>query len=68
VVNVEVWCVGEGDIRVMILDLLFEGLWTLMDKDRDACYLHPDDFTNKAQKQSNMPTKFQRVHTKMVQI
>jgi hypothetical protein len=68
VVNVEVQCVGEGDIRVMILDLLFEGLWNLMDKDRDGCYLHPDDFTNQARRQIDMPTKFQCIHKKMVQI
>ena len=41
---------GEGDIRVMIPDLLFKGLHNLMEEDRDACFLYLDKFTNQAKK------------------
>ncbi len=58
VVNVEVWCMGEGDIRVMIPDLLFKGLHSLMEKDRDASFLYSDNFTNQARNRADMPTKF----------
>ncbi len=54
VVNVEVRCMGEGNIRVMIPDLLFKGLHNLMEEDRDACFLYPDTFTNQARKMADM--------------
>ncbi len=54
VVNVEVQCMGEGDIRVMIPDLLFKGLHNLMEEDRDACFLYPDTFMNQARKRADM--------------
>ncbi len=53
---------GEGNIRVMIPDLLFKGLHNLMEKDRDACFLYPDNFTNQARNRADMPTKFQCIH------
>ncbi len=49
---------GEGDIRVMIPDLLFKGLCNLMEEDKDACFLYPDNFTNQARNRADMPTKF----------
>jgi hypothetical protein len=62
VVNVEVRCIGEGDIRVMVPDLLFEGLKTLKEEDKDVCFLHPDNFCNQARKRTDMLAKFQRIH------
>jgi hypothetical protein len=62
VVNVEVICVGEGDIRVVVPDLLFEGLKTLEEEDKDVCFLHPNNFCNQAQKRTDMPAKFQHIH------
>ncbi len=58
VVNVEVWCMGEGDIRVMIPDLLFKWLRNLMEEDRDDCFLYLENFTNQARKRADMPTNF----------
>ncbi len=58
VVNVEVWCMGEGDIRVMIPDLIFKWLRNLMEEDRDACFLYSENFTNQASKRADMPTSF----------
>jgi hypothetical protein len=48
VVNIEIHCVGEGDIRVMVPELLFKGLKTLLEEDKDVCFLHPGNFTNQA--------------------
>ncbi len=48
---------GEGDIRVMIPDLLFKGLSNLTEEDRDDCFLYPDNFTNQTRKRTDMPTK-----------
>ncbi len=61
-VNVEVRCIREGDIRVMVPDLLFKGLKTLEEEDKDVCFLHPDNFRNQAPKRTDMPTKFQHIH------
>jgi hypothetical protein len=46
----------------MAPDLLFEGLKTLKKENKDVCFLHPDNFHNQAQKRTDMPTKFQRIH------
>ena len=55
---------GEGNIRVMIPDLLFKGLRNLMEEDRDDCFLYPDNFTNQARKRTDMATKFQCIREK----
>ncbi len=55
---------GEGDIRVMIPDLLFKWLCNLMEEDRDACFLYPENFTNQARKRTDMPTNFQCIREK----
>ncbi len=46
----------------MVPDLLFEGLKTLEEEDKDVCFLHPDNFRNQARKRMDMPAKFQRIH------
>ncbi len=64
-VTIEIRCIGEGDIRVMVVmvpDLLFKGLKTLEEKDKDVCFLHLDNFADQARKRNNMPAKFQRIY------
>ncbi len=63
-VNVKVRCVGEGDIRVIVPDLLFKGFKTLKEEDKDICFSHPDYFRNQAQQRTDVPAKFQRIHEK----
>jgi hypothetical protein len=62
VVTIEIRCIGEGDIRVMVPDLLFEGLKTLEEENKDVCFLHPDNFADQACKRNNMPAKFQCIY------
>ena len=62
VVNMDILCVGECNIRVAIPELMFKGLKTLAEEDKDVCFLRPDDFTVQAKKQSDLPTKFHRIH------
>jgi hypothetical protein len=61
VVTIEIGCIGEGDIRVMVPDLLFEGLKTLEEEDKYVCFLHPDNFADQAHKRNDMPAEFQRI-------
>jgi hypothetical protein len=60
--NVGVRCIGEGDIRVMVPDLLFKGLKTLEEEDKNICFLHPVNFRYQAQKRMDVPAKFQCIH------
>jgi hypothetical protein len=46
VVTIEIRCIGEGDIRVMVPDLLFEGLKTLEEEDKEVCFLYPENFVD----------------------
>ena len=46
----------------MVPDLLFEGLKTLKEEDKNICFLHPDNFHYQAQKCTDMPAKFQRIY------
>jgi hypothetical protein len=46
----------------MVPDLLFEGLKTLEEEDKDICLLHPDNFADQARKRNNMPAKFQCIY------
>ncbi len=62
VVAIEIQCIGEGDIRVMVPDLLFKGLKALEEEDKDVCFLHPDNFADQARKRNNMSAKFQRIY------
>jgi hypothetical protein len=62
VVNMDIHCVGECNIHVAIPELMFEGLKTLAEEDKDVCFLRLDDLTVQAKKQSDLPTKFQRIH------
>ncbi len=62
VVTIKIRCVGEGNIQVMVPDLLFERLKTLEDEDKDVCFLNPDNYAEQARKRNNMPVKFQRIY------
>jgi hypothetical protein len=46
----------------MVPDLLFKGLKTLEDEDKDVCFLNPDNYTEQAQKRNDMPVKFQCIY------
>ncbi len=61
-VTIKICCIGEGDIRVMVPDLLFKGLKTLEDEDKDICFLNPDNYAEQARKRNNMPVKFQLIY------
>ncbi len=58
----DIRCIQECNIRVAVPELMFKGLKTLAEEDKDVCFLRPDDFTVQAKKQSNLPTKFQCIH------
>jgi hypothetical protein len=62
VVTIKIRCIGEGDIIIMVPDLLFKGLKTLEEEDKDICFLHPDNFADQSRKRNDMPTKFQRIY------
>ncbi len=62
VVTIEIRCVGEGDIQVMVPDLLFKGLKTLEDEYKDVCFLNPDNYAEQARKRNDVPVKFQRIY------
>jgi hypothetical protein len=62
VVTIEIRCLGKGDIRVMVPDLLFEGLKTLEEEDKDVCFLYPDNFADQPRKRNDMPAKFQCIY------
>ncbi len=61
-VTIEIRCIGEGDTRVMVLDILFEGLKTLEEEDKDVCFLHSDTFADQARKRNDMPVEFQHIY------
>ncbi len=61
-VTIKIRCIGEGNIRVMVPDLLFEGLKTLEDEDKDVCFLIPDNYAEQVRKRNGMPVKFQRIY------
>ncbi len=46
----------------MVPDLLFEGLNTLEDEDKDVCFLNPDNFAEQARKRNNMPVECQHIY------
>ena len=46
----------------MVQDLLFKGLKTLEEEDKNVCFLHLDNFADQAHKRNDMPAKFQRIY------
>jgi hypothetical protein len=54
--------VPQGDIKDLIMELLFMGFDTLRAEDKMACFLHPNNPSLHAKKFQDMPPKFQRIH------
>jgi hypothetical protein len=52
----------SGNVKELIMELIFEGLATLHAKDKTVCFLHPLDFNQQARKRTDMPVKFQKIH------
>jgi hypothetical protein len=56
----------HGDIKELVMELLFMGLDTLRAEDKTVCFLHPNDSSQQAKKQQDIPAKFQKMYTFMV--
>ena len=54
--------VPHGDVKSLVMELLFMGLDTLRAEDKTVCFLHPNDPSQKAKARKDMPDKFQRIH------
>jgi hypothetical protein len=55
-------CCPSGNVKELIMELIFEGLATLHAEDKTVCFLHPLDFNQQARKRTDMPVKFQKIH------
>jgi hypothetical protein len=56
----------SGNVKELIMELIFEGLATLYAEDKTVCFLHPLDFNQQARKCTDMPVKFQKIHKEWV--
>ncbi len=56
----------SGNVKELIMELIFEGLATFHVKDKTVCFLHLLDFNQQAQKHTDMPVKFQKIHKEWV--
>jgi hypothetical protein len=54
--------VPSGNVKDLVMDLLFMGLDTLRTKDKTVCFVHPTDTSQTAKKRQDMPPKFQKIH------
>jgi hypothetical protein len=54
--------VPHGDVKNLVMELLFMGLDTLRAEDKTVCFLHPNDPSQKVKSRKDMPDKFQRIH------
>jgi hypothetical protein len=54
--------VPSGNVKELVMDLLFMGLDTLKAKDKMVCFVHPTNHGQQARKRHDMPTKFQKIH------
>ncbi len=55
-------CVPQGKVTELITELMFDGLNILCSEDKTVCFLHPDDFGQRAKKHADMPEKFQKIY------
>ncbi len=46
----------------MVPDLLFKGLKTLEDEDKNVCFLNPDNYSEQAQKRNDITVEFQHIY------
>jgi hypothetical protein len=59
-------CCPSGNMKELIMELIFEGLATLHAEDKTVCFFHPLDFNQQAWKCTDMPVKFQKIHEEWV--
>jgi hypothetical protein len=65
VVQMYIHC-PSGNVKELIMELIFEGLATLHAEDKTVCFLHPLDFNQQARKHTDMPVKFKKIHEEWV--
>jgi hypothetical protein len=53
----------QGDVKDLIMELLFMELVTIRAEEKTVCFLHPNNPSLHAKKQQDMLPKFQRIHT-----
>ncbi len=53
---------ASGNVKELIMELIFEGLATLHVEDKTICFLHPLDFNQQAWKCTDMPVEFRKIH------
>ncbi len=56
----------SGNVKELVVELIFEGLATLHAEDKTVCFLHPLNFNQQARKCTDMPVKFQKIHKEWV--
>ncbi len=54
--------VPSGNVKELVMDLLFMGLDTLRAENKSVCFIHPTDSSQQAKKRQDMPSKFQKIH------
>jgi hypothetical protein len=54
--------VPHGDVKNLVMELMFMGLNTLRAEDKSVCFLHPNDASQKAKSRKDIPAKFERIH------
>ncbi len=54
--------VPHGDVKNLVMDLMFMGLNTLRAEDKSVCFLHPNNPSQRAKARKDMPVKFQKIH------
>jgi hypothetical protein len=65
VVQMNIRC-PSGNVKELVMELIFEGLAILHAEDKTVCFLHPLDFNQQAWKRTDMPVKFQKIHEEWV--
>jgi hypothetical protein len=65
VVQMNIHC-PSGNVKELVVELIFEGLATLHAEDKTVCFLHPLNFNQQARKCTDMPVKFQKIHKEWV--
>jgi hypothetical protein len=54
--------VPHGDVKNLVMDLMFMGLDTLQAEDKSVCFLHSNDPSQRAKARKDMPVKFPKIH------
>ncbi len=54
--------VPSGNVKELVMDLLFMGLDFLRAEEKSVCFVHPTNSSQQAKKRQDMPRKFQKIH------